>query len=52
MTMMEVRVFFGGTRLIDTSTLYRGMTPVAIRARSASVVCVGFALSARMRSPR
>jgi len=25
MTMMEVRVFFGGTRLIDTSTLYRGM---------------------------
>jgi predicted DNA-binding transcriptional regulator AlpA len=25
MTMMEVRAFFGGTRLIDTSTLYRGM---------------------------
>jgi predicted DNA-binding transcriptional regulator AlpA len=25
MTMLEVRAFFGGTRLIDTSTLYRGM---------------------------
>jgi predicted DNA-binding transcriptional regulator AlpA len=25
MNVMEVRAFFGGTRLIDTATLYRGM---------------------------
>jgi predicted DNA-binding transcriptional regulator AlpA len=25
LNVMEVRAFFGGTKLIDTSTLYRGM---------------------------